>query len=220
MAEISSEWLKTASLDLHYLRAGSGPAVVLLHGWPEFSGVWKHNIPALAEHHDVIAPDLRTVRTHPATGPGRRHRHQPGGAGRRSLRPDGRARHRASRDRQPRHRRVRRPEVCAPLAGTGGRACLLQLSLPGYRAGGGRLRTTCARSGTSRSTSSRGRPSWSATTVTPAASTCATFSPTGRTIHMSSTTTSRNGSRTSCRRTTSRAVSTGTRVSTRCGCAP
>ncbi|MCY4590982.1 MAG: alpha/beta hydrolase [Alphaproteobacteria bacterium] len=66
MAEISSEWLKTASLDLHYLRAGSGPAVILLHGWPEFSGVWKHNIPALAGRHDVIAPDLRRFgRTRP-----------------------------------------------------------------------------------------------------------------------------------------------------------
>ena len=56
---ISSNFLRTDSLDLHYLRAGSGPPVILLHGWPEFSGVWKRNIDALARHHDVVAPDLR-----------------------------------------------------------------------------------------------------------------------------------------------------------------
>ena len=44
---------------LHYLRAGDGPPVVLLHGWPETSDMWRHVLPALAERHTVIAPDLR-----------------------------------------------------------------------------------------------------------------------------------------------------------------
>ena len=33
--------------------------VVLLHGWPEFGRTWMHNVPVLAEHFDVIVPDLR-----------------------------------------------------------------------------------------------------------------------------------------------------------------
>ena len=46
-------------IDIHYVREGSGPPVVLLHGWPEFWWTWHRNIAAFAEHFDVIAPDLR-----------------------------------------------------------------------------------------------------------------------------------------------------------------
>jgi hypothetical protein len=43
----------------HYLEAGSGPTVVLLHGFPETNYVWRHQIPVLAGYYRVIAPDLR-----------------------------------------------------------------------------------------------------------------------------------------------------------------
>ncbi|VWD59484.1 alpha/beta hydrolase [Burkholderia contaminans] len=43
----------------HYLDAGSGPVVVLLHGFPETSFAWRHQIPVLARTYRVIAPDLR-----------------------------------------------------------------------------------------------------------------------------------------------------------------
>ena len=43
----------------HYLLAGSGEPVVLLHGFPETSYAWRKIIPALSEHHTVVAPDLR-----------------------------------------------------------------------------------------------------------------------------------------------------------------
>jgi epoxide hydrolase 4 len=47
-------------IHLHYVEAGSGPLVVLLHGFPEFWYTWRHQIPALAEAgFRVIAPDLR-----------------------------------------------------------------------------------------------------------------------------------------------------------------
>ncbi len=49
----------TAELAVHLLRAGGGAPLVLLHGWPEFSGVWRRVTPALAGSFDVIAPDLR-----------------------------------------------------------------------------------------------------------------------------------------------------------------
>jgi len=44
---------------LHYVTAGAGFPVVLLHGWPQSWYEWRHIIPGLAERHRVIAPDLR-----------------------------------------------------------------------------------------------------------------------------------------------------------------
>jgi pimeloyl-ACP methyl ester carboxylesterase len=43
----------------HYLDAGRGAPVVLLHGFPETNFAWRFQIPVLAEHFRVIAPDLR-----------------------------------------------------------------------------------------------------------------------------------------------------------------
>ena len=61
-------WLATASLEarhetvnghrLRYVRAGSGPAVVLVHGFGSSLYTWKDVIPALAASHDVVALDL------------------------------------------------------------------------------------------------------------------------------------------------------------------
>lgn len=45
---------------LHCVEAGEGPAVVLLHGFPEFWYSWRHQIRALSEAgFRAIAPDLR-----------------------------------------------------------------------------------------------------------------------------------------------------------------
>ena len=44
---------------IHYVRAGRGDPVVLLHGWPQTWYMWRKVIPVLAEHYTVIAPDLR-----------------------------------------------------------------------------------------------------------------------------------------------------------------
>lgn len=46
-------------LQLHYVRQGAGPVVVLLHGWPGFWYDWRRIIPILWEEADLIAPDLR-----------------------------------------------------------------------------------------------------------------------------------------------------------------
>ncbi|HWO38651.1 MAG TPA: alpha/beta hydrolase, partial [Candidatus Acidoferrum sp.] len=42
----------------HYLSAGHGPAVILLHGYTQTSLMWRPIIPQLAEKFTVIAPDL------------------------------------------------------------------------------------------------------------------------------------------------------------------
>jgi len=44
---------------LHYVVAGSGPPVVLLHGWPQTWFEWRETIAALAPRFTVIAPDMR-----------------------------------------------------------------------------------------------------------------------------------------------------------------
>jgi epoxide hydrolase 4 len=45
---------------LHYVEAGEGPLVVLLHGFPEFWYAWRFQIPALvAAGFRVVAPDMR-----------------------------------------------------------------------------------------------------------------------------------------------------------------
>src|SRR5467141_3346481 len=52
---------RTATADgvkLHYLVSGSGPPVILLHGYAETSRMWRPLIPRLAEKFTVIAPDL------------------------------------------------------------------------------------------------------------------------------------------------------------------
>ena len=43
---------------IHYLTAGKGPAVILLHGYTQTSRMWRPIIPLLAEKFTVIAPDL------------------------------------------------------------------------------------------------------------------------------------------------------------------
>ena len=47
-------------VELHYVEAGGGPLVVLLHGFPEFWYSWRKQIPALVDAgFRVVAPDLR-----------------------------------------------------------------------------------------------------------------------------------------------------------------
>jgi pimeloyl-ACP methyl ester carboxylesterase len=44
---------------LHYVRAGEGDPIVLLHGWPETWWEWRRVIPQLPETNTVIVPDMR-----------------------------------------------------------------------------------------------------------------------------------------------------------------
>src|SRR5438874_4472148 len=55
---IVSRDAKVDGVTLHYMTAGQGPAVVLLHGYAETSRMWRPIIPLLAKRFTVIAPDL------------------------------------------------------------------------------------------------------------------------------------------------------------------
>lgn len=57
--EITSHFAHLPEVTLHYLSAGTGEPVVLLHGVPQSSHEWRAIIPHLARRYRVIAPDLR-----------------------------------------------------------------------------------------------------------------------------------------------------------------
>jgi pimeloyl-ACP methyl ester carboxylesterase len=55
---IESRAAEVDGVRLHYLTAGKGPPLILLHGYAETSRMWKPIMPLLAERFTVIAPDL------------------------------------------------------------------------------------------------------------------------------------------------------------------
>lgn len=55
---IASRMAQAEGVRLHYLTAGHGPTVILIHGYAETSRMWKPIIPLLAKKFTVIAPDL------------------------------------------------------------------------------------------------------------------------------------------------------------------
>jgi len=56
--EVASRMAQAEGVRLHYLTAGHGPTVILIHGYAETSRMWKPIIPLLAKKSTVIAPDL------------------------------------------------------------------------------------------------------------------------------------------------------------------
>lgn len=58
-AEFESVKLDVGPVQIHARTAGSGPPLLLLHGYPESSLMWQHVAPRLAENFTVVATDLR-----------------------------------------------------------------------------------------------------------------------------------------------------------------
>lgn len=56
---IESRFARVQGINLHYLFAGEGKPVLLLHGYAQNSHMWRPLIAELAKTHQVIAPDLR-----------------------------------------------------------------------------------------------------------------------------------------------------------------
>jgi pimeloyl-ACP methyl ester carboxylesterase len=58
--KLAHRYADLGDVRLHYVEAGEGPLVVLLHGFPQFWYEWRHQIPALVEAgFRVVAPDMR-----------------------------------------------------------------------------------------------------------------------------------------------------------------
>lgn len=53
------EYAHVNNIRVHYVTAGEGPLMVMLHGFPECWYSWRHQIPAMAERFRVVAPDMR-----------------------------------------------------------------------------------------------------------------------------------------------------------------
>ena len=58
-AAIQDRFAVVNGVRLHYLRAGTGEPVLLLHGFAQTSHMWRPLIAELAKTHTVVAPDLR-----------------------------------------------------------------------------------------------------------------------------------------------------------------
>lgn len=50
--------VQTADVDFAVLTSGSGPAILLLHGYPETRSAWHRIAPVLAASYSVVVPDL------------------------------------------------------------------------------------------------------------------------------------------------------------------
>jgi pimeloyl-ACP methyl ester carboxylesterase len=60
MTEISHRFIETNGIRMHVAEAGTGPLVVLCHGFPESWYSWRHQLPALAKAgFHAVAPDMR-----------------------------------------------------------------------------------------------------------------------------------------------------------------
>ncbi|MGW7090175.1 alpha/beta fold hydrolase [Streptomyces sp. NPDC054871] len=57
-ATFKHKFAKVRDVRMHYVTGGKGPALVLLHGWPQTWYEWRKVMPALARHHTVYALDL------------------------------------------------------------------------------------------------------------------------------------------------------------------
>ncbi len=60
MQPIRTSNIHVNGVRLHVTEQGTGPLVLLCHGWPELAYSWRHQIPALAASgYRVVAPDMR-----------------------------------------------------------------------------------------------------------------------------------------------------------------
>lgn len=49
----------SSGVKIHYVTAGDGPLMVMIHGFPDFWYTWRAQMPALAKHFKVVAIDMR-----------------------------------------------------------------------------------------------------------------------------------------------------------------
>jgi pimeloyl-ACP methyl ester carboxylesterase len=57
-AGVEECWMDFGGARMRYLRAGSGPALILVHGLLGYSFSWRYTMPALAPYATVYAPDM------------------------------------------------------------------------------------------------------------------------------------------------------------------
>ncbi|MEU1836150.1 alpha/beta fold hydrolase [Micromonospora chersina] len=58
-AGFTEQRTRVGEVTINHVRGGSGPTLVLLHGYPQCWRMWRHLLPVMAESFEVVAPDLR-----------------------------------------------------------------------------------------------------------------------------------------------------------------
>ncbi len=57
--ELTHEYADVNGIRMHYVAAGAGPLIILLHGFPEFWYAWKSQLAEFSREYQVVAPDMR-----------------------------------------------------------------------------------------------------------------------------------------------------------------
>lgn len=55
----ASKRIKTSGAEIALVQGGSGPPLLLLHGYPQTHAIWHKVAARLAEHFTLVVPDLR-----------------------------------------------------------------------------------------------------------------------------------------------------------------
>jgi haloacetate dehalogenase len=55
----STQRIRTSGAEIHCIVGGSGPPLLMLHGFPQTHAIWHRVAPALAKSHTVVCADLR-----------------------------------------------------------------------------------------------------------------------------------------------------------------
>lgn len=56
---LEDKYAQNGDVKIHYVASGKGPLVVMIHGFPDFSGSWSYLTPALNDAYRVVAMDTR-----------------------------------------------------------------------------------------------------------------------------------------------------------------
>ena len=70
LGQPSHHRLRTEEADLHYVIAGEGPPLILIHGFPQTWHQWRPIIARLADRFMILAPDLRGIGATPGPAAG------------------------------------------------------------------------------------------------------------------------------------------------------
>jgi pimeloyl-ACP methyl ester carboxylesterase len=55
---VESKFVKVGDYNIHYVEAGKGETIIMIHGWLCWGAYWKKIIPLVKENYHVYAPDL------------------------------------------------------------------------------------------------------------------------------------------------------------------
>jgi pimeloyl-ACP methyl ester carboxylesterase len=59
ISEVKNGYADSDGVRIHYVEAGEGPLVVMIHGFPDFSYTWRHQMDGLKDRYRVVAIDQR-----------------------------------------------------------------------------------------------------------------------------------------------------------------